>query len=96
MDLSILLTDAEKELIRTVLAKKISGDGFIIITSQTERSQLKNKEKVIEKFYALITKALTPRKKRKLTKPSATEKAKRLEIKKRQSEKKELRKKPDK
>ena len=44
--------------------------GELLLVSQSERSQVKNKERVIEKFYTPITHALTPRKKRKATKPS--------------------------
>lgn len=90
---SLLLTDDEKLLISEKLANKISLEGFIILTSQTERTQLKNKEKVIEKFYLLLNKALTPVKKRKATKPSKASKEKRLDDKKKRSDKKELRKK---
>jgi ribosome-associated protein len=50
-----------------------------------------NKDKVVEKFYLLLTKALTPVKKRKPTKPSKAAKEKRLEEKRMQAEKKERR-----
>jgi ribosome-associated protein len=90
---SALLTEDEKELIQTVLAKKINSAGELILVSQSDRSQLKNREKVIEKFYSLLVKALTPVKKRKPTKPSKAAKEKRLEEKQIQSEKKARRKK---
>jgi ribosome-associated protein len=85
---SNLLTDPEKELLLTVLKKKINADGFLIIVSQSERTQLKNKEKTVEKFYALLRKSLTPKKKRKPTKPGIAAKEKRLEDKKMVAEKK--------
>ncbi len=89
---SKLLTPEEKELILEKLAKRINQLGELVLVSQVERSQLKNKEKVIEKFYDLLTKALTLRKRRKPTKPSAASKEKRLEEKRLQGEKKERRK----
>jgi ribosome-associated protein len=89
---SQLLTDKEKEILLEKLANKISNEGDLIIVSQTDRSQLKNKEKTIEKFYALIQKSLTPRKRRKPTKPSAASKRRRLDDKRIKSEKKSLRK----
>jgi ribosome-associated protein len=89
---SMLLTDAEKELLSEKLAARISASGELILVSQSERSQLKNKEKVTEKFYALIIKALTPRKRRKPTRPSLASKEERLETKRRNSEKKTRRK----
>jgi ribosome-associated protein len=89
---SRLLTDEEKEIIQTRLASKITSTGEIILVSQSERSQLSNKEKVIERFYALLAKALTPVKKRKPTKPSKSVKEKRLLDKRLLSEKKARRK----
>ena len=84
---SILLTEEEKEILLTQLQKKINSEGILIIVSQSERSQLKNKEKTIEKFYTLLQKSLAPKKKRKPTKPNAVAKEKRLEEKKMNSEK---------
>lgn len=88
-----LLTAEEKSIILTVLAKRINSAGELILMAQIDRSQLKNKEKVTEKFYTLLTKALTPVKKRKPTRPSMAAKEKRLEEKQARSEKKERRKK---
>ena len=90
---SVMLTEEEKNILLTRLASKINADGELILVAQTERSQLKNKEKVIEKFYALMAKALTPPKKRKSTRPPAEAKEKRLEEKRILSEKKKRRKK---
>lgn len=88
---SALLSDAEKELVAEKLASRINLAGELVLVSQTKRSQLQNKEKVIEKFYMLLTRALTPRKKRTPTKPSRASKEERLEAKRQQSEKKERR-----
>jgi len=90
---SSILAEEEKETIHAKLSNKINKDGFLILVSQSERSQLANKEKVVEKFYLIISKALTVQKKRKPTKPSKQAKEKRFENKKIQSEKKEFRKK---
>jgi ribosome-associated protein len=89
---SMLLSEEEKEILLIRLQKKINSEGFLIIVSQSERTQLKNKEKTIERFYLLVTKALTPVKKRKPTRPSAAAKEKRLEEKKMKAEKKARRK----
>lgn len=90
---SQVFTLEEKELLFNKLATQISNDGFLIIVSQTERSQLKNKEIAIEKLFKLLSKALTIPKKRTKTKPSKVSKEKRLQTKKKLSEKKVLRKK---
>ena len=85
---SALLSATEKEMIAEKLATRINAAGELLLVSQSERSQVKNKERVIEKFYTLITRALTPRKKRKATKPSQASREDRLETKRRQAEKK--------
>ncbi len=90
---SALLSDDEKAVISEKLAARINMAGELVLVSQSERSQLQNKEKVLEKFYLLLVRALTPRKKRKPTKPSRASKEERLEVKRQQSEKKERRKK---
>jgi ribosome-associated protein len=83
---STLLSSVEKQLLTEKLGKKVTGDGYIIIVSQTERSQFENKRKVIDKFYIMIAKALTRRRKRIPTSPGAGAIARRLEAKRKRSE----------
>ena len=79
---SALVTDEEKKLLQEKLVKKINSEGFLLVKSQTERSQLGNKQQVIKKMGLLVAKALVKRKARKATKPSKASKEKRLETKK--------------
>ncbi len=90
---SNLLNNNEKELLLKNSAGRINKEGILQIVSQKSRSQIKNKKTCIKKFYELIEAALTIRKERKKTKRSYKSILKRLEIKKRQSEKKDRRKK---
>ena len=90
---SLILSEEEKAIIQIKLGNRISNEGFLIIQCQSSRSQLKNKEESVEKFFALIAKALTPVKKRKKTRPSLASKTKRLDRKKQDSSRKENRKK---
>ncbi len=92
---SQLLSESEKEILTEKLANKINNEGFLVLTCQTSRSQLTNKEEVIEKFYALLTKALKPRKKRVPTKPGKGSIERKLKEKKMVTEKKQRRKRPD-
>jgi len=92
---SNLLSETEKTLIMKLLAHQINNEGFLILTCQTTRSQLENKNKVIEKFYQLLKKALKPTKKRVPTKPGKASQEKKLREKKLIAEKKERRKKPE-
>ncbi|TAJ08662.1 aminoacyl-tRNA hydrolase [Marinilabiliaceae bacterium JC017] len=90
---SPLLSDNEKERLLEKLANRINQEGELIITSQSERTQLRNKTKVVEKFYDLLKVALTPRKKRKATKPTKGSIEKRLDKKRKQAQKKSGRRK---
>ncbi|WP_162056053.1 alternative ribosome rescue aminoacyl-tRNA hydrolase ArfB [Pontibacter pamirensis] len=85
---SELLTEEEKALIQEKLANRINNEGYLQLTCQTERTQLRNKETCINRFYELLRQALTKQKKRKATKPSRASVRRRLEGKKRQAEKK--------
>ena len=89
------LSKEEKDNARKRLAKKINKAGILILSSQKTRSQLANKEIVIEEFLKLMERAVKPPKKRKKVKPLTADREKRLSKKKRQSEKKAARKKVD-
>jgi ribosome-associated protein len=79
---TLLFSDEEKELLFSKLSNKINGDGEIIFTAQSERTQLMNKKIVTEKFYTVVSKALSSPPKRRSTKPTITSQIKRLEKKK--------------
>jgi ribosome-associated protein len=90
---TLLFTEKEKQLIFRKLKNKINKDGELILVSQSERSQLLNKEAAVEKFYDLVSKSLTVPVKRKSTKPTLASKRKRLNKKKSRGLKKKLRQK---
>jgi ribosome-associated protein len=94
--LNLLLTSSlaenEKEIIFNKLKNKINKEGEIILVSQSERTQLMNKVAVTEKFYELVSKALTVQKKRRSTRPTLSSKIKRLESKRSRGNIKKLRK----
>ena len=90
---SVLLDEKQKALVLEKCAARINDEGYLIIVSQSERTQLGNKENAVAKFDEIIAKALTPVKKRKKSKVPASVKEKRLSEKKRKSETKENRRK---
>jgi ribosome-associated protein len=90
---SVFFTEEEKALILERLSTRITDDGYLLVKSQSERSQLGNKDEVIRKITQLITTSLIKRKIRKPTKPSKAAKEKRLESKKKHTRNKEQRKK---
>ncbi|PIF02391.1 MAG: aminoacyl-tRNA hydrolase [Draconibacterium sp.] len=94
VNLSKFLSEEEKERILKVLKKRINLENELIITVQSERSQLANREKALQLFFSLIESALTIPKKRKKTVPTQASRLKRLESKKIIALKKQLRKPP--
>jgi ribosome-associated protein len=92
---SQLLSEEEKQRLLKKLSRKLTREGELIVTAESKRSQVQNKEEAMEKFYSMVEKALKKRKKRIPTKPSRAAKKKRLEEKKKHSEKKAKRKPPD-
>lgn len=79
---SAILNEEQKTLILEKLANKITGGGYLLVKSSTDRSQLGNKENVIKKINILINNALVKRKIRKPTNPTKASKANRIKIKK--------------
>jgi len=88
---SLLLREREKEILIEKIGSRLTLAHELIIVSQEERTQLKNKAICVIKFYELLQKALTPQKKRKPTRPTRASKEKRLDLKKAKSEKKSFR-----
>ena len=92
---SSVISEIQKERIRQKLKNRINQEDELILVSQVERSQLKNKDKVVELFFVLTEKALTIPRKRIKTSPTAASRFKRLESKKITAQKKQLRKPPE-
>ncbi|MVM33010.1 aminoacyl-tRNA hydrolase [Spirosoma sp. HMF4905] len=92
---SLLLTDDERAILEEKLANKLTTEGELVLTHQTERTQLANKEKVTKKFYRLIEKAFEAPKPRKATKPSKASVEERIARKKQKGDTKVNRKKVD-
>ena len=88
---SALLTDEQRTVLLTKLANKLTTEGELVLTHQTERTQLGNKEKVTGKFCRLIEKAFEQPKPRKATRPSKSSIAERISGKKKKGETKALR-----
>ncbi|HCE57169.1 MAG TPA: aminoacyl-tRNA hydrolase [Prolixibacteraceae bacterium] len=90
-----LFTEEEKARLFEKLKNKINSEGEIILTSQEGRSQLENREIVIQKFFEAIEMALRVQRKRIKTAPSQASVRERLEIKKINAQRKQMRKPPE-
>ena len=93
VDDSQLINEEQKTIIKQKLKNKITAEGFLLVKSQTARTQLDNKEQVILKMNELVNAALEKKKPRIATKLSRAAKEKILERKKQKSSLKEMRRK---
>jgi len=75
------LSDREKELISFKLGSRINSEGDLIVRSQSERSQLRNRNKAVERMLILISDALTEKPDRKPTVPTKKSRTDRLDEK---------------
>lgn len=88
---SARLTPEQKVRILDKLQSRLSSTGILTIVSQESRSQLQNRDLVMVKLDELLRKAFATVKRRKKTKPTKASSQRRLESKKRASEKKQRR-----
>ena len=91
---SKIFTKEQKGEILKSLKGRIDKSGNIIVYSQKERFQYRNKIDAIEKLNKLVVEALKEKKPRKKTKPPKSAVERRLKEKRIISEKKKLRRKP--
>jgi len=77
--------------LRTLAGKRLTREGLLHISAQTERTQEGNRQAVLDRLGALIAQALVAPKIRKRTKPSKASKRRRIEAKRRRSQIKALR-----
>lgn len=91
---SALLSEEQKQRLLQKLANRITEEGILLLYHQTERSQLGNKMKIIQKFNELIQKAFVVPRQRKPTQPTLLSAQDRREGKKRRAEVKAMRRKP--
>ncbi len=92
---SSVLSDHQKKLLFKSLKNKLTKNNELVLQCDESRSQHKNKELVIKRFFELIKKGLIVPKKRKATRIPKSAIKKRLKNKSLRSEKKADRKKPD-
>ncbi len=86
------LSDVQRQRILTKLKNLIDAEGVLHLTAQSERSQLRNREAVTERFQQVLAQALHVPKKRRPTQPSAASQERRIEGKKQRGQIKKLRK----
>ena len=92
VDASALISEEQKIILKEKLQNKITADGYLLVKSQEERSQLGNKQIVIKKMLALVEAALIKKKARIAVKVPKVVKENILKNKKQKSQVKQQRK----
>jgi ribosome-associated protein len=88
---SLILSNDQKKTLSGKYENQITSDGYLTARSSATRSQLSNKQIVIEKLNTLINHALEKKKARISTKPTKQSKEKRIKFKKQRSDIKSMR-----
>ena len=91
---SAVLSDEQRQRIAEKLAARLNTTGALSIQSERFRTQGRNRADCLDKLAALLAAALKTQPKRKKTKPSRAAQARRLDSKRRHSEKKKNRQTP--
>ena len=90
---SHMLTPDEKELVLGKLKNRINKDGYLLVRCSETRSQLENKLLARQKLEEMVAQSIVKQKPRKPTKPGKGAIERRLDAKKKEGLKKELRRK---
>ena len=90
-----VLNENQKSLVRNKLHGRINEEDELVISVSDTRSQLKNREIALVRLANLITSSLHIQKKRKKTRPSRAAREKRLDNKRKISQKKSSRRSVD-
>ena len=80
------LSDFLKRRVMMALSTRLTDDGDLLLASDSNRSQRRNRDDVIQRLAALVREALVPPKPRRKTKPTRASRQRRLDDKKRRSD----------
>jgi ribosome-associated protein len=80
------LSEAQRQRVLNRLRSRIDQEGILHLVSQETRSQLRNREEVVERFQMLMREALRVPKRRLPTRPTQASRERRLKEKRRRSE----------
>ena len=89
------LNSAQKDMIREANRSVINQEDELVVTADGERSQMRNKAIATKKLERLINRSFIRKKPRIATRPTRASRQKRMLSKKRQGEKKAMRKRVD-
>lgn len=82
---SAALSEPQRERLLAALASRLDKTGALRVVAEDTRSQLGNRELALERLRELVAAALKPRRVRRPTRPTASSRAERLDVKRRRS-----------
>ena len=85
------LPEDVKQRLDKLAGNRMTQEGVLVIEAKRFRSQERNREDALDRFYTLVQKALKPPKIRKKTNPTISSREERLKDKKRRGEVKNIR-----
>ena len=88
------LTEALRARLKRLAGRRMTRDGVVVITARRFRTQEGNRKDAVARLVALLREAALPPTRRRPTRPSKAAKARRLDDKHKQSQRKRLRKPP--
>ncbi len=91
VDQSPSLPDDVKDRLVSIVGKRMTKDGILIIEAKRYRSQERNREDAVQRLVNLVREALVPPRIRKPTRPSRAAKKRRLDEKRQRSQIKRMR-----
>jgi ribosome-associated protein len=92
---SAFLNENQKTKVISKLHSRLSREGALRLVSEEDRSQLRNKENVTDKFYNLLAGCFKVKKVRRATRPTKNSNERRLGGKSKKKDIKKNRRKPD-
>lgn len=84
----------QKQRVQTALRSRIDSAGVLRLSSDRQRSQLRNREDVVRRLAELVGRALLPVKQRTPTKPTASARHRRMDEKRQRGQIKKARRRP--
>jgi ribosome-associated protein len=94
LEASVAFTAAEKARLREALGSRLANGHVLRLRARAARSQWANRQAVLERFQALLTEGLRPRRRRRPTAPTRASREARLSAKRRQAQRKSERRRP--